>query len=128
MRTSVILTGLIVSAAVAGGCGEDAPQDRAAKAPAVTLAEREAQLEQDPYDLACADLVDKAASARLTRRAQYALADDARIPAMSRLRASQSIYFAIMEICRDKPGSYRPARPAIAGVREGEFVADLGAP
>jgi hypothetical protein len=128
MRTSVILTGLIVSAAVAGGCGEDAPQERAAKAPPVTLAEREAQLEQDPYDLACADLVDKVASARLTRRAQYALADDARIPAMSRLRASQSIYFAIMEICRDKPGSYRPARPAIAGVREGEFVADLGAP
>jgi hypothetical protein len=128
MRTSVILTGLIVSAAVAGGCGEDAPQERAAKAPAVTLAEREAQLEQDPYDLACADLVDKVASARLTRRAQYALADDARIPAMSRLRASQSIYFAITEICRDKPGSYRPARPAIAGVRDGEFAADLGAP
>jgi hypothetical protein len=128
MRTSVILTGLIVSAAVAGACGEDAPQERAAKAPAVTLAEREAQLEQDPYDLACADLVDKVASARLTRRAQYALADDARIPAMSRLRASQSIYFAITEICRDKPGSYRPARPAIAGVRDGEFVADLGAP
>ena len=47
---------------------------------------------------------------------------------MSRLRASQSIYFAITEICRDKPGSYRPARPAIAGVRDGEFVADLGAP
>jgi hypothetical protein len=128
MRTSVILTGLIVSAAVAGGCGEDAPQERAAKAPAVTLAEREAQLEQDPYDLACADLVDKVAAARLTRRAQYALADDARIPAMSRLRASQSIYFAITEICRDKPGSYRPARPAIAGVRDGEFAADLGAP
>lgn len=128
MRTSVILTGLIVSAIVAGGCGEDAPQERAAKAPAVTLAEREAQLEQDPYDLACADLVDKVASARLTRRAQYALADDARIPGMSRLRASQSIYFAITEICRDKPGSYRPARPAIAGVRDGEFVADLGAP
>ena len=64
MRTSVILTGLIVSAAVAAGCGQDAPQERAAKAPAVTLAEREAQLDQDPYDLACADLVDKVASAR----------------------------------------------------------------
>jgi hypothetical protein len=128
MRTSVILAGLVVGAAVAAGCGADAPQERAAKAPAVTIAERAAQIEQDPYDLACSDLVDKVASARMTRLAQYALADDARIPGMSRLRASQSIYFAMTEICRGKPGSYRPARPAIAGVRDGEFVADLGSP
>ena len=64
----------------------------------------------------------------MTRTAQYALADDARIPGMSRLRASQSIYFAMTEICKDEPGSYKPARPAIAGVRNGEFVADLGSP
>ncbi len=128
MRTSVILTGLVVSAAVAAGCGENARQERAAKGPAVTLAEREAQLEQDPYDLACADLADKVASARMTRQVQFALADDARIPDMSPLRASQSIFFAITEICKDKPASYKPARPAIAGVRRGEFVADLSSP
>jgi hypothetical protein len=128
MRTSVILTGLVVSAGVAAGCGEDAPEERAAKAPAVTVAERAAQLEQDPYALVCGDLADKVASARMTRVVQYALADDARIADMSRLRASQSIYFAITEICRGKPASYKPARPAIAGVRSGEFVADLGSP
>jgi hypothetical protein len=128
MRTSVILAGLVVSAAVAAGCGEDASQERAAKAPAVTLAQREAELEQDPYDLACADLADKVASASMTRRAQFALADDARIRGMSRLRASQSIFFAITEICKDKPASYKPARLAIAGVRDGEFVADLNSP
>ena len=128
MRTSVILTGLVVSAAVAAGCGEDTAQEQAAKAPVVTVAERAAQLEQDPYDLTCADLADKVASARMTRVVQYALADDARIPGMSRLRASQSIFFAVTEICRDKPSSYKPARPAIASVRNGEFVADLGSP
>jgi hypothetical protein len=128
MRTSVILAGLVVSAAVAAGCGEDASQERAAKAPAVTLAQRETELEQDPYDLACADLADKVASASMTRRAQFALADDARIRGMSRLRASQSIFFAITEICKDKPASYKPARLAIAGVRDGEFVADLNSP
>jgi outer membrane murein-binding lipoprotein Lpp len=127
MRASRIVTGLVLSAAVAAGCGEDAPEDRAAK-PAVTLAERQAQLEQDPYDLRCADLADKVASARMTRIVQYALADDAKIPGLNRLRASQSIYFAITEICKGKPGSYKPARPAIAGVRNGEFVADLGSP
>jgi hypothetical protein len=128
MRTSAIITALVVSAAVAAGCGEDTPQQRVAKEPGATLAEREAQLEQDPYDLACADLADKVASASMTRRAQFALADDARIPRMSRLRASQSIFFAITEICKDKPASYKPARPAIEGVRNGEFLADLSSP
>jgi hypothetical protein len=127
MRTLTIVTGLVLSAAVATGCGEDAPEDRAAK-PAIGIADRQAQLEQDPYDLRCADLTDKVESARMTRIVQYALADDAKIPGLNRLRASQSIFFAITEVCKDKPGSYKPARPAIAGVRSGEYVADLGAP
>jgi hypothetical protein len=128
MRTAVILTGLVLSAAVATGCGEDASEERAANAPSVSLAERQAQLDQDPYDLRCADLADKVASAGLTRRVQYALADDAQIPGLNRLRESQSIFFAITEVCKGKPGSYKPARPAIAGVRSGEFVADLESP
>ena len=128
MRTSAVFAGLVVSAAVAAGCGEDTPPQAAAEEPAVTIAERQAELDQDPYDLACGDLADKVASARMTRIAQYALADDARIPDMSRLRASQSIFYAITELCQDQPASYRPARPAIAGVRNGEYVADLAAP
>jgi outer membrane murein-binding lipoprotein Lpp len=127
MRTSRIITGLVLCGAVAAGCGEDAPEERAAK-PSVGLAERQAQLEQDPYDLRCADLADKVDSARMTRIVQYALADDAKIPGLNRLRASQSIYFAITEICKDKPASYKPARPAISAVRNGEYVADLGSP
>ena len=126
MRT--FLTGLVLAAAVATGCGEDAPEDRAAKTPKIDIAERQAQLEQDPYDLRCADLADKVDSARMTRMVQYALADDAKIPGLNRLRASQSIFFAITELCKGQPGTYKPARPAIAGVRSGEYVADLGAP
>jgi hypothetical protein len=125
--TSKIVTGLVLCAAVAAGCGEDEPEERAAK-PYVALAERQAQLDQDPYDLRCSDLADKVASARMTRRVQYALADDAQIPGLNRLRASQSIFFAITEVCKGKPGSYKPARPAIAGVRNGEYLADLGSP
>jgi hypothetical protein len=128
MRTSAILTGLVLCAAIAAGCGEDASQERAAEEPAVTVAERQAQLEQDPYDVRCADLADKVASAEMTRRVQYALADDADIPRLNRLRASQSIFFAITEVCKGKPGSYKPARPAISGVRAGEYVADLSQP
>ena len=128
MRTAVIMTWLALCAAFATGCGEDAAEERAAGPPPVTMAERQAQLDQDPYDLRCEDLADKVASAGLTRRVQYALADDAEIPGLNRLRASQSIFFAITEVCKDKPGSYKPARPAISGVRSGEFVADLSAP
>jgi outer membrane murein-binding lipoprotein Lpp len=127
MRTSTILTGLVLCAAVAAGCGEDAPEERAAK-PSVTLAERQAQLERDPYDLRCADLADKVASARMTRIVQYALADDAKIRGLSRLQASQSIFYAITELCKDKPGSFKPADQAIAGARSGEFRADLASP
>ena len=126
MRT--FLTGLVLVAAVATGCGEEEGAAVKAPDPVAELAERQAQLEQDPYDLRCADLTDKVASARMTRTAQYALADDARIPGLNRLRASQSIYFAVTEICKGQPGSYKPARPAIAGVRSGEYVADLESP
>jgi len=128
MRTAVILIGLVLSAVVATGCGDDATEERAAKGSSVSLAEREAQVEQDPYDLRCGDLADEVASTSMTRRAQYALADDADIPGLNRLRASQSIFFAITEVCKGKPASYKPVRPAIAGVRSGEFVADLGSP
>jgi hypothetical protein len=128
MRTPTILAGLVLCAAVATGCGEAAPEKQAAKPAYVAVAERTAQLDQDPYDLRCADLADKVASASMTRRVQYALADDAEIPGLDRLRASQSIFYAITEVCKGKPGSYKPARPAISGVRSGEFVADLSTP
>ena len=127
MRTLKTLTGLAICAAVAVGCGEAETEVQPAKA-TITPAERQAQLERDPYDLRCADLEDKVESARMTRIVQYALADDAKIPGLNRLRASQSIFYAITEVCKDRPGSFKPARPAIAGVRSGEYVADLGAP
>jgi hypothetical protein len=128
MRTSTILTGLVLCAAVAAGCGEEEGAAVKAPEPVIDLAERQAQLDRDPYDLRCEDLADKVASADMTRRVQYALADDAKIPGLNRLRASQSIFFAITEVCKGKPGSFEPARPAIAGVRSGEYVADLASP
>ena len=54
-----------------------------------------------------------------------ALADDAKIRGLNRLQASQSISLAITELCKAKPGSYRPAEDAIAAVRSGEFRAEL---
>jgi hypothetical protein len=126
-RQTVI--GLIACASIAAGCGGGDDGDSGArsndKAKAVDIAARAAQLEKNPYDLRCSDLSDAVASARMTRVVQYALADDAKIRGLNRLQASQSIYFAITELCKSKPGSYRPAKDAIAAVRSGELRAEL---
>jgi hypothetical protein len=121
------MTALLACAALAVGCGDDEPDSEPAKK-GVSLAQRHAQIEKNPYDLRCSDTRDKVASADITRRVQYALADDAQIPGLNRLQASQSIFFAITELCKAKPGSYQPATDAIAGVRSGKYRADLGAP
>jgi hypothetical protein len=121
------ITALLACAALAAGCGEDGTESKPAEK-GISLAQRYAQIEKNPYDLRCGDLRDKIASADMSRRAQYALADDAEIHGLTRLQASQSIFYAITELCRDQPGSYRPASDAIDGVRSGEFRADLGTP
>jgi hypothetical protein len=122
------ITALLACAALAAGCGNDDESGSDPAAKRVSLAQRHAQLEKDPYALRCADIRDKLASARITRIVQYALADDAKIRGLNRLHASQSIFYAITELCKAKPGSYQPANDAIAGVRSGKYRADLGAP
>jgi hypothetical protein len=123
------LLALAACAALAAGCGEDGSDSpEGPTAERVSLAERHALLEQDPYALQCSDIEDKVASADISRRVQYALADDARIKGLNRLQSSQSIYYAITELCKDRPGSYQPADHAIAAVRSGELRADLGTP
>ena len=128
MTTSRILTGLVLCAAVATGCGEDAADDQAAKP--VRRHRRTAGRSSSRTRTTCAARTWPTRWRRpdMTRRVQYALADDAKIPGLNRLRASQSIFFAITEVCKDKPGGVQARPPAISGVRNGEYLADLGSP
>lgn len=125
-RTTAIA--LFAAAAIAAGCGDEEQTATKVAPKPVDPEVREAQLDRDPYDLRCADIRDKVRSADISRRVQVALANDAEIPGLTQLQASQSIFFAITELCKGKPGSYRPAEDAIAGVRSGEYRADLGTP
>jgi hypothetical protein len=127
MRARHTLIGLASCAVIAAGCGDDDRQTTRSesKPKTVSVAERHALLKKDPYALRCSDIRDKLAAADITRTVQVALADDAKIRGLNRLQASQSIYYAITELCKSNPGSYQPAEDAIAGVRSGEFRAQL---
>jgi hypothetical protein len=128
MRTRHTLIALAACVAVAAGCGGDESEEASGpttEQSRASLEQRHAELERDPYALRCADIRDKVESARITRIVQYALADDANIKGLNRLQASQSIYYAITELCKSKPDSYRPAEDAIAAVRSGRYRAEL---
>ena len=128
MRARHTLIGFAACAVIAAGCGNDDDGNTVrseSKAKTVNVAERHALLKKDPYALRCTDIRDMLASADITRTVQVALADDAKIRGLNRLQASQSIFYAITELCKSKPGSYQPADDAIAGVRSGEFRAEL---
>ncbi len=130
MSKRTTLIPFVAALAFATGCGADGSTDSSndeVNTPKPSPAERQAQLEKDPYDLRCRDLSDPIAMARATLIVQNALANDAKIPDLNQQQASQSIYYAITEICKEKPGDFRPAKPAIASVRTGEYRADRGA-
>jgi uncharacterized protein YciW len=101
---------------VAAACGEDDTT--------VPYKQRLTQLERDPYTLTCGE---QRSHAHYGKRAHFALADATHIPHINRLRAAQSIFYAITVICKGKPDSFMPANLAVAGVREGSYRAKLGA-
>jgi hypothetical protein len=123
MNTRRILIALMATGLFVAGCGDDS-KPTAAKPRPVDLEERRAALEKDPHGVRCSDIRDER-STRNTRMVQHALAADVHIPSMSELAVSQSIYYALTEVCKSKPGSYEPAQEAIAGVKSGRWRAEF---
>jgi hypothetical protein len=116
------LAALGAAAALMGGCGEENTEAAAQKrAPASVI-------DADPYAITCSHVRDQMAWADVTRRATVAIADREKIPGLNRLQATQSLFFAMTELCRARPGSYEPTEAAVNGVRAGTYRADLGTP
>lgn len=129
MNTRHMLLVLIATSALVTGCGDDdadtaAKSEPKAQTNTIDVAERRTQLESDPYDVRCSDLRDEN-STRNTRMVQHALAAEVKVSGMGELAVSQSIYYGLTEVCKSKPGSFAPAKDAIAGVRSGKYRAEL---
>ena len=131
MKTRQILLVLMAGSAIAAGCGDDETEPRSqaksepkAQSQVVDVAERRTQLEKDPYAVRCSDIRDER-STRNTRMVQHALAADVKVSGLGELAVSQSIYYALTEVCKSKPGSFEPAKDAIAGVKSGKYRAEL---
>ena len=117
---------LAVSAVLLAACGADDEESRKKpKAPQLASA---AVVESDPYAIACGHVRDQEKWADVTRRATVALSDRERIAGLTRLQATQSVFFAMTELCKGKPASHEPGRAAVRAVRQGKYRADLGAP
>jgi hypothetical protein len=118
--------------APACGDGDDADGGRVAGRPAPDHA---AEVARNPYAVTCGDLARQTShpeSARLVIHAEFALARD---PALRRVvaketlnRTGRSVYYALTEVCKGRDPSFKPARLAVEGVREGKYRAARGRP
>jgi hypothetical protein len=120
-RSVVVVAALLVIA----GCGEQEPPRSAV----VSDKEHHAEVARDPYALTCRDLARQplnSVNQRLVINAEFALAKDPalrkRVAAMTENRVGRSVYWALTELCKGRPGSYEPAHAAIAAVKGGRYL------
>jgi hypothetical protein len=125
--TGALGAALAVSAALLlGACGTGDDGARA-EPKAAKLASAQV-IEKDPSAIACGHVRDQQRWASETRRATVAIGDREKVPGLNRLQTTQSLFFAMSEVCKGRPASYRPADAAVQGVRQGTYRADLGTP
>ncbi|HEX5616898.1 MAG TPA: hypothetical protein VFX51_00675 [Solirubrobacteraceae bacterium] len=119
-RLVVVIAALLVAA----GCGESKP-------PVAVVSEKEhhADVARNPYALTCRDLARQplnSVNQRLVIDAEFALAKDpalrSRVADMTENRVGRSVYWALTELCKGRPGAYEPARAAVAAVHDGKYL------
>jgi hypothetical protein len=121
-----VAAALAASAALLAACGGD-DKEAQAEQKAPTLASVQT-IDGNPYAIACGHVRDQERWAEATQRATVALSDREPIPGLNRLQATQSLYYAMTELCKGRPASYQPAKAAVRAVEQGEYRADLGTP
>ncbi len=125
-----------VAMAVVTGCGDDAKDDTARPTvPGRVDPGHLAAVEGDPYRITCGDLARQHAHStniKLVLRTEFALAQDPALRPVvekeTRNRVGRSVYLGLVMECRGRPGGFRPARRAVAGVRAGRYLAARNRP
>jgi hypothetical protein len=125
-RSTTALAALGAAAALLGACGKE-DTEAPAQPPAPKLAPASA-IEADPDAIACGHVRDQQTWAGVTRRATVAIGARERIPRLNQLQKTQSLFFAMTELCKGRPASYEPSEAAVEAVRSGRYRADLGSP
>src|ERR671915_909789 len=116
-----------VAVAVAAGCGDE-EESRVGGDPDP---EHVREVARNPHALTCHDVTrqSRRAGARLVIRVQTALTREpalrGRVAELGFQQVSQSMHFALKEVCRGRDPSFKPARLAADGVRRGKYVGSL---
>jgi hypothetical protein len=122
-----IILGLAGATVLTVGCGgEEEPRVPGAPDP-----DHAAAVARNPYALTCGDVArqSRRAGTRLVIRVQTALTREPalrkRVAELGFQQVSQSMHFALREVCKGRDPSFKPARLAAEGVRRGKYVASL---
>ena len=126
---------LLIGLTIAAGCGDDDTNDRSEHVSGTPDPTHAQKVEQDPYELTCRDLARQTLhpeSAKLVIRAEFALAQ---VPELEQVvaretlnRTGRSVYFGLTQECKGRQPSFKPAKPAIAGVLDGKYLAARNRP
>ena len=120
-----LVTGLAAACILATGCGGEDPQPASG-----TPDPRHARdVENDPYALTCGDIANQHEhpdGEKLVIGVEFALAREpeleARVARMTENRVGRSVYWALTEVCKGKPSSFEPGRPAVEAVQQGKYL------
>jgi len=126
------LGSVLALAVLTTGCGGgDEPEVK----PGLPDPDHAREVARNPYALTCADLARQPRSSpaqRLVIHAEFALAQVPELREVVRKetlnRTGRSVYFALTEICKDRPPDFKPARLAVEAVRDGKYRAARNRP
>jgi hypothetical protein len=126
---------LATASALAAGCGDDDDESQSRRVSGTPDPAHIKEVARNPYAITCRDIARQPLhpeSQKLVIRAEFALAQ---VPALREVvaketlnRTGRSVYFGLTEECKGRDPSFKPARPAIAGVLAGKYRAGRGRP
>ena len=118
----------------AAGCSDD-DDSAEARIAGTPDPEHAREVARDPYQVTCRDLRRQTlhpTSAKLVIRAEFALAQVPElrdvVAKLTLNRVGRSVYYGLVEECKGRPGSHKPAEAAVAGVLSGKYRAARNRP